>query len=182
MKDKVNVSVKASSPEELDELLDKMTPEQIAAIRESCKINVAVLDCIAANIKEGMSTGQIDRMVHEITTDMGGVPAPLGFEGFPKSVCTSVNNQVCHGIPSEELILQDGDIINVDVSTILDGYYSDASRMFAIGNVDERAQKITARHSGVCGAGSERSASMGPSGRYCACHQLPRPGKRLFCS
>ena len=118
------------------------TPEQIAAIRESCKINVAVLDCIAANIKEGMSTGQIDRMVHEITTDMGGVPAPLGFEGFPKSVCTSLNDQVCHGIPSEKDILKDGDIVNVDASTIYKGYFSDSSRMFMIGNVSEEKRRL----------------------------------------
>ena len=118
------------------------TPEQIAAIRESCKINVAVLDCIAANIKEGMSTGQIDRMVHEITTDMGGVPAPLGFEGFPKSVCTSLNDQVCHGIPSEKEILKDGDIVNVDASTIYKGYFSDSSRMFMIGNVSEEKRRL----------------------------------------
>lgn len=118
------------------------TPEQIAAIRESCKINVAVLDCIAANIKEGMSTGQIDRMVHEITTDMGGVPAPLGFEGFPKSVCTSLNDQVCHGIPSEKDILKDGDIVNVDASTIYKGYFSDSSRMFMIGNVREEKRRL----------------------------------------
>ena len=118
------------------------TPEQIAAIRESCKINVAVLDCIAANIKEGMSTGQIDRMVHEITTDMGGVPAPLGFEGFPKSVCTSLNDQVCHGIPSEKDILKDGDIVNVDASTIYKGYLSSSSRMFMIGNVSEEKRRL----------------------------------------
>ena len=118
------------------------TPEQIAAIRESCKINVAVLDCIAANIKEGMSTGQIDRMVHEITTDRGGVPAPLGFEGFPKSVCTSLNDQVCHGIPSEKDILKDGDIVNVDASTIYKGYFSDSSRMFMIGNVSEEKRRL----------------------------------------
>ena len=118
------------------------TPEQIAAIRESCKINVAVLDCIAANIKEGMSTGQIDRMVHEITTDMGGVPAPLGFEGFPTSVCTSLNDQVCHGIPSEKDILKDGDIVNVDASTIYKGYFSDSSRMFMIGNVSEEKRRL----------------------------------------
>ena len=118
------------------------TPEQIAAIRESCKINVAVLDCIAANIKEGMSTGQIDRMVHEITTDMGGVPAPLGFEGFPKSVRTSLNDQVCHGIPSEKDILKDGDIVNVDASTIYKGYFSDSSRMFMIGNVSEEKRRL----------------------------------------
>lgn len=110
------------------------TEEQIEAIRKSAKINIAVLDYVAEHIRAGISTAEIDRWVHEETVRMGGIPAPLGFEGFPKSVCTSVNNEVCHGIPSENMILQDGDIINVDVSTILDGFYSDSSRMFCIGN------------------------------------------------
>ncbi|MFR4979000.1 MAG: type I methionyl aminopeptidase, partial [Butyricicoccus sp.] len=92
-----------------------------------------VLDYVAEHIRAGISTAEIDRWVHEETVCMGGIPAPLGFEGFPKSVCTSVNNEVCHGIPSENMILQDGDIINVDVSTNLDGFYSDSSRMFCIG-------------------------------------------------
>ena len=118
------------------------TPEQIKKIRESAALNTAVLDHVASHIQAGMSTAQIDRLVYDYTTEHGGIPAPLNYEGFPKSVCTSINNVICHGIPSEEEILQDGDIINVDVSTILDGYYSDASRMFAIGNVDERAQKL----------------------------------------
>lgn len=109
------------------------TEEQIEAIRKSAKINIAVLDYVAEHIRAGISTAEIDRWVHEETVRMGGIPAPLGFEGFPKSVCTSVNNEVCHGIPSENMILQDGDIINVDVSTILDGFYSDSSRMFCIG-------------------------------------------------
>ena len=89
-----------------------------------------------------MSTAQIDKLVYDFTTEHGGIPAPLGYEGFPKSVCTSINNVVCHGIPSENEILVEGDIINVDVSTILNGYYSDASRMFKIGNVSERAERI----------------------------------------
>lgn len=109
------------------------TEEQIEAIRKSAKINIAVLDYVAEHIRAGISTAEIDRWVHEETARMGGIPAPLGFEGFPKSVCTSVNNEVCHGIPSENMILQDGDIINVDVSTNLDGFYSDSSRMFCIG-------------------------------------------------
>ena len=111
------------------------TPNQIEGIRQSAKVNIAVLDYVAAHIRAGISTAEIDRWVYEETLRLGGVPARLGFEGFPKSVCTSVNNQVCHGIPSEDLILQDGDIINVDVSTIVDGYYSDSSRMFCIGKV-----------------------------------------------
>ena len=118
------------------------TPEQIAGIKESAKINIAVLDYVAENIGEGMSTEEIDRLVYTKTTEMGGIPAPLNYEGFPKSVCTSINEQVCHGIPSEHDILKDGDIINVDVSTILNGYYSDSSRMFCIGNVSEEKKRL----------------------------------------
>lgn len=118
------------------------TPEQIAGIKESAKINIAVLDYVAENIRAGISTEEIDRMVYEKTTAMGGIPAPLHYQGFPKSVCTSVNEQVCHGIPSEEDILKDGDIVNVDVSTILNGYYSDSSRMFLIGEVSEEKKRL----------------------------------------
>lgn len=118
------------------------TPEQIAAIKRSAALNTAVLDHVAKHIRGGMSTAEIDELVFNYTTTHGGIPAPLGFEGFPKSVCTSINNEICHGIPDENVILQEGDIINVDVSTILDGYYSDASRMFAIGKISERAAKL----------------------------------------
>ncbi len=117
-------------------------PEEIEGIRESAKLNTAVLDAVAAEIREGMSTEEIDRIVYEVTLAGGGVPAPLGYEGFPKSVCTSVNNEICHGIPDPSVILKEGDIINVDVSTILDDYYSDASRMFLIGDVPENARKL----------------------------------------
>ena len=118
------------------------TPEQIEKIKESAKINIAVLDYVAEHIKAGISTAEIDKWVYDITTKMGGVPAPLNFEGFPKSVCTSINNEVCHGIPSEDVIIKDGDIINVDVSTNLNGYFSDSSRMFCIGNVSEENRKL----------------------------------------
>lgn len=118
------------------------TPEQIAGIKESAKINVAVLDYIETNIHEGMSTAEIDRMVYEKTTEMGGIPAPLNYEGYPYSVCTSVNEQVCHGFPSEQVILKAGDIVNVDCSTILNGYYSDSSRMFCIGEVSEEKKRL----------------------------------------
>ena len=116
--------------------------EQIEKIKESAKINIAVLDQVAEHIKAGISTAEIDKWVYDITTKMGGVPAPLNFEGFPKSVCTSINNEVCHGIPSEDVIIKDGDIINVDVSTNLNGYFSDSSRMFCIGNVSEENRKL----------------------------------------
>ena len=104
--------------------------DQIAGIKESCKINIAVLDYIQEHIHEGMNTAEIDKIVYDMTTSMGGIPAPLHYQGYPYSVCTSVNDQVCHGFPSKDVILKSGDIINVDVSTILNGYFSDSSRMF----------------------------------------------------
>ena len=116
--------------------------EQIEGIRESGKINTMVLDFVEEHIKAGISTQEIDDWVRKVTADNGAICAPYHYEGFPKSVCTSINNVVCHGIPSENEILVEGDIINVDVSTILNGYYSDASRMFKIGNVSERAERI----------------------------------------
>ena len=118
------------------------TPEQIEGIRRSGLINTAVLDLVASEITAGMSTAEIDKMVYDFTVSHGAIPAPLNYEGFPKSVCTSINEVVCHGIPSEDEILEEGDIINVDVSTILDGYYSDASRMFIIGKTSPEKEKL----------------------------------------
>lgn len=118
------------------------TPEQLEGIRESCKINIAVLDYVAEHIQAGVTTEEIDKWVYEETTRRGGIPAPLGYQGFPKSVCTSIDDQVCHGIPSEKVVLKDGDIINVDVSTIYKGYYSDSSRMFCIGEVSPEKKKL----------------------------------------
>lgn len=118
------------------------TPEQIEGIRRSGVINTGVLDLVASEIKAGMSTAEIDKMVYDYTVSHGAIPAPLNYEGFPKSVCTSINEVVCHGIPSEDEILEEGDIINVDVSTILDGYYSDASRMFIIGKTSPEKEKL----------------------------------------
>ncbi len=118
------------------------TPEQIEKIKKSADLNTAVLDHVAEHIHIGMSTAEIDKLVYDFTVSRGGVPAPLGYEGFPKSVCTSINNVICHGIPDENEILEEGDIINVDVSTILDGYFSDASRMFIMGETDPEAERI----------------------------------------
>lgn len=118
------------------------TPQQIEKIKESAKINVAVLDYVAKHIRAGISTEEINEWVHNLTIEMGGIPATLDYEGFPKSVCTSINNEVCHGIPSKDIILKDGDIINVDCSTELNGYFSDSSRMFCIGNVSDENRKL----------------------------------------
>ena len=117
-------------------------PEQIIGLRESGKINIAVLDFISEQLHIGMATERIDLLIYEKTVALGGIPATLNYEGFPKSVCTSINEQVCHGIPSSDVLLKDGDIINIDVSTIYNGFFSDSSRMFCIGNVSPRKKKL----------------------------------------
>lgn len=118
------------------------TPEQIEGIRRAGVLNTAVLDMVAEHIKAGISTEDINTLVHEFTVGHGGIPAPLNYEGFPKSVCVSVNDVVCHGIPSADEILQEGDIVNVDATTILDGYFADASRMFIIGKTSPEKEKL----------------------------------------
>lgn len=114
----------------------------IEGIRKSGEINTGVLDYVAENIHEGMSTEEIDQLVFKYTSEHNAICAPFNYHGFPKHVCTSINEEVCHGIPSEKIILKDGDIVNVDVSTIYNGYFSDASRMFMIGNVSEKARQL----------------------------------------
>ena len=118
------------------------TPEQIEGIRKSGIINTGVLDLVAKEIRVGMSTLEIDKLVYEYTRDHGAIPACLGYEGFPKSCCTSINEVVCHGIPSEYEILEEGDIINVDCTTILNGYYADASRMFIMGETTPEKKRL----------------------------------------
>ena len=118
------------------------TPAQVEGIRESAKINIAVLDEVGEKIHAGMTTQEIDDIVYNTTVKMGGIPADLHYEGYPKSVCTSINEQVCHGIPSDKVILKEGDIINVDCSTILNGFFSDSSRMYCIGEVSEEKKKL----------------------------------------
>lgn len=118
------------------------SPKDIIGIKKAAMINNKVLDLVADFIKEGISTEEINTLVHEKTIEMGGIPAPLNYNGFPKSVCTSINNVVCHGIPNSKQILKNGDIINVDCTTILDGYYADASRMFIIGEVSDEVKTL----------------------------------------
>ena len=118
------------------------TDEQIEGIKEASKINTLVLDKVSEIIKEGISTLEIDKVVYDTTIKKGGYPATLGYEGFPASCCTSINDQVCHGIPSEEEILRSGDIVNVDCVTRYNGYYGDSSRMFMIGKVSDADLKL----------------------------------------
>lgn len=117
------------------------TQEQIEGIRKSSKLTKEILDKVGDMIKAGVTTNEINRWVHEYTLQKGGTPATLNYNGFPKSLCTSINNVICHGIP-DETKLKDGDIVNIDITSILDGYYSDASRMFMVGNVSEKAKKL----------------------------------------
>lgn len=114
------------------------TPEQVEGMRRAAVLVKKTLDLVAENIREGVSTNQINDWVHQFTIKNGGIPAPLNYRGFPKSVCTSVNEVVCHGIPDARK-LKDGDIINVDVTTILNGYFADSSRTFTIGTPSKEA-------------------------------------------
>ncbi len=120
-----------------------LNKEQIDGIRESSKITVAILDALEDKIKEGMSTGEIDDIVSDMTIRAGGICAPLNYEGFPCSCCTSINNVVCHGIPDYNEVLKNGDIINVDITTIYNGLYSDSSRMYLVGDVSEEAKQLS---------------------------------------
>lgn len=120
------------------------TEQQIDAIRKSCQLSADALDHIESFVKIGVSTEEINNEIESFIRKYGAIPAPLGYNGFPKAVCTSLNEVICHGIPSEKTILKDGDILNIDVSTILNGYYGDTCRMFLIGNVSEDAKKLVA--------------------------------------
>lgn len=118
------------------------TPEEIEGIRRAGAVNTGCLDAVAAEIRVGMSTQEIDDICMQYCKDHGAVPACLNYEGFPKSVCTSINEVVCHGIPKEEDILEEGDIINVDMTLSVDGFYGDASRMFIIGKTTPEKEKL----------------------------------------
>ena len=118
------------------------TPADIDGIKYSAEVNKGVLDYVGERIGPGVSTAQIDKWVYDYTVAHDAIPAPLNYEGFPKSVCTSINDVVCHGIPSDDEVLKDGDIVNVDCSTIRNGYFSDSSRMFMIGDVSPERRKL----------------------------------------
>lgn len=119
------------------------TPEEIAKMRQAGRQAAEVLEFIEPYVEPGVSTGELDRLCHEyITQTQGIIPAPLNYKGFPKSICTSVNQVVCHGIPSEKKILKGGDIINIDVTVISDGYHGDTSKMFVVGKAAPHAERL----------------------------------------
>ncbi|KAJ9586281.1 hypothetical protein L9F63_020075 [Diploptera punctata] len=117
------------------------SPAQIQHMRESCRLARLVLDSIGKYIKIGRTTDEIDSFAHNIIIENNAYPSPLNYKGFPKSVCTSVNNVACHGIPDDRP-LQDGDIINVDITVYYNGYHGDCSAMFLVGNVDQPGRDL----------------------------------------
>lgn len=118
-----------------------MNTQEIEGIRAAGRMTAEILDLVADRIRSGVSTDEINDWVHTYTIEHGAIPATLNYRGFPKSCCTSINNVICHGIPGNTY-LKIGDIINVDITTILDGFYGDASRMFLIGDVKPSAERL----------------------------------------
>lgn len=120
------------------------TPEQIEKMRVAGRLAAQVLEMIEPYVVAGVSTGELDRICHDyITQDLNAETACLGYRGFPKSICTSVNHVICHGIPSDKKILKSGDIINIDITVIKDGWYGDTSKMFLIDQVPDHAQRLS---------------------------------------
>jgi methionyl aminopeptidase len=119
------------------------TPEEIEKMRVAGRLAAEVLEMIVPHVKGGISTGELDRICHDyIVNEQQAIPAPLDYHGFPKSICTSVNQVVCHGIPSDRKILKNGDIVNIDITVIKDGYHGDTSQMFVIGKPQPHAERL----------------------------------------
>jgi methionyl aminopeptidase len=119
-----------------------LSPDEIPKMRAAGKLAARTLEHVAPYVRAGIKTNEIDKIVHEFTLSHGAIPAPLGYHGFPKSVCTSINACICHGVP-DETVLKDGDIVNVDVTCILDGFYGDTSRTYFVGEVSSEAKRLT---------------------------------------
>jgi len=116
-------------------------PASFAGMRAAGLLASQTLDYITPHVQPGISTGALDKLCHDFIVAHGAIPAPLGYKGFPKSICTSVNHVVCHGIPSERT-LREGDIANIDVTVIVDGWHGDTSRMYGVGKVPARARRL----------------------------------------
>jgi len=116
--------------------------QQIQGIKKACQLTAKILDWIEPHVQPGVSTAHLDDLIRKFHLENGAIPAPLGYKGFPKSCCISLNEVICHGIPDLKTILKEGDILNIDVSPILGGFYGDASRMYKVGNISEKAQSL----------------------------------------
>lgn len=126
----------------MSRILAPLTPEEIPLMREACQLAARTLKYAGENVRPGMTTNEIDRLVYEYTMDHKATPATLNYHGFPKSVCTSINDVICHGVP-DETVLKEGDIINIDVTSIKDGFYGDTSATFYVGEVSDLAKRLT---------------------------------------
>jgi methionyl aminopeptidase len=115
--------------------------EDYQGMRNAGKLAAEVLDFITPHVVPGVSTGELDQLCHDFIIEHDAIPAPLNYRGFPKSICTSINHVVCHGIPGEK-ILRDGDIVNIDITVILEGWHGDTSRMFPVGKVGIKAARL----------------------------------------
>jgi len=122
--------------------IEILGPSEVTRLRRAGRMAAETLAFVGAQLRPGMSTAEVDRLVREDTARRGGRPSQLGYEGFPAAVCTSRNNVVCHGIPSARELLNPGDIVNIDVTTNVDGYHGDTSAMFLIGKVSPDAERI----------------------------------------
>ena len=130
-----------------------LSPDEIKKMKASCRLAARTLKHVGSYVRQGISTNELDKIAHDFTLSHGARPAPLNYNGFPKSICTSVNECVCHGVP-DETVLKEGDIVNVDVTCELEGFYGDTSCTFAVGEVSEKAQEIiecaqAAMHKGI---------------------------------
>ncbi len=123
---------------------------EIDAMRAAGALSAMILDVIGKHVIPGVSTLELNDIAHELTLKSGGIPAPLNYKGFPKSICTSINHVVCHGIPSSKHRLKDGDIINIDVTSIVDGFYGDTSRMYLVGNKVSPKARLLSRCAQEC--------------------------------
>ncbi len=133
--------IDTQSPSVEERMIPIHGPEDFEGMRKAGRLAAETLDFIVPYVKPGVTTGELDRLIHDYTTAHGAVPAPLNYRGFPKSICTSVNHVVCHGIPGDKTLV-DGDTVNIDVTSVLDGWHGDSSRMFYLGKVGVKARRL----------------------------------------
>ncbi len=143
-------------------MIEILGPAEIEKMRQSGLLAAATLRMAASHVRPGITTDKLDKLCHEYTNDHGGISAPLNYKGFPRSICTSVNEVVCHGIPSRKQVLAEGDIVNIDVTTILNGYHGDTSMTCMVGTVSDEARKVTQTALECMNAGI---ATVKPGGR-----------------
>ena len=134
-------NVEVSQALQRDNSIKLHGPDGFAGMRKAGQLAAAALDMITPHVKPGVATDHLDALVMEFARDHGALPAPLNYRGFPKAICTSINHVVCHGIPGPKP-LREGDIVNIDVTLIVDGWHGDTSRMYGVGEISRRAERL----------------------------------------